>query len=249
MTSTRLPGKALADLGGRPVLDRVIARASRTAWVTETWVACTDRPADDPIARRCRDLGIEVFRGSEGDVLGRFVGAARASRADVVVRLTADCPLLDAGVIDRVVDELIRHRSEADYAANVLRRSFPRGLDVEAFWLDALLRADRFGTSAAAREHVTLPMRDGTAPRRFAVRSVVADRDDSDLRWTVDTAEDLAFARSLYAVLELDRRCPDYLEVVAWCRAHPAAARFDAPAATWDPARLGATPHPWEQDP
>jgi spore coat polysaccharide biosynthesis protein SpsF (cytidylyltransferase family) len=232
MTSTRLPGKVLADLGGAPMLARVVSRAAAASLVDQVVVACSDRPTDDPIAAWCRRGSVPVFRGSETDVLARFVGAAAATHADLVVRLTADCPFLDPAVIDLVVGELIAD-PELDYAANVLERSFPRGLDVEAFTRDALSRMDRLGRSPAAREHVTI------GPRlehleAFRSRSVRADRNDSDLRWTVDTPLDLEFARAAYSAGPIEDG--DYRALVKWCRLHPELTRRDDHE-TWDPTR------------
>ncbi|MEO8453350.1 MAG: hypothetical protein ABI647_26415, partial [Gemmatimonadota bacterium] len=146
------------------------------------------------------------------------------------------CPLIDAAVVDRVTAELLDHPTECDYVSNVERRSFPRGLDVEAFFFDTLLRADRLGASAAEREHVTVGIR-LTHRDRFRTRDVTADRDDSDLRWTVDTAEDLELVRALFAGLGLASRIAPYDEIITWCRAHPELGRLDEPHHTWDPAR------------
>ena len=234
MGSTRLPGKVLADLAGAPMLDRVIDRVRRAGRVNAVWVACSAEAADDPIAVRCRALGVPVVRGPLDDVLGRFVGAAEQARADIVVRLTADCPLLDPEVIDRVVSEVTAHPG-TDYASNVAERSYPRGLDVEAFTRTALARMDQLGRSAAAREHVTIPVR-LEHPEAFHSRTVRNQTDDSDLRWTVDTADDLEFVRLVYRALGLANRAWSYRELVAWCRANPQSARPDQ-GTTWDPSR------------
>jgi len=239
MTSSRLPGKVLMDLAGRPMLDRVVRRAQAARRVDAVWVACTTGRADDPIARWCETNGVSVFRGSESDVLGRFVAAAEAAKAAIIVRLTADCPLLDPAVIDATIAALDEAGGSCDYAANVLERSYPRGLDTEVFTRDALDRMDRIGTSAAAREHVTIPAR-LEAPEAFRVRSVRAEVDASDLRWTVDTADDLAFVRRVYQALELGERIRSYQEIVTWCRADESQMRRDGVGHTWDPSRMVA---------
>ncbi len=238
MGSTRLPGKVLADLVGAPMLDRVIERVRLAARVDVVWVACSDARADDPIAARALSLRAPVFRGSEQDVLGRFVGAADAAGADLIVRLTADCPLLDGAVIDRVVDEILADPG-TDYASNVTERSYPRGLDVEAFTREALTRMDRLGRSTEAREHVTVVAR-LEHRAAFRCRSVRSETNDSDLRWTVDTEDDLAWVRLVYQTLGLAGRPGSYRELVAWCRAHPQWARRDEDT-TWDPSRVEAT--------
>ena len=223
LDSSRLPGKVLADLGGAPMLDRVIARAAACPAIGRIVVATTDRPLDDAIADRARDLDCEVYRGSANDVLGRYVGAARASGAHVVVRLTADCPLLDPQVIGAVIAAL---RGDVDYASNTHARTFPRGLDVEAFHADVLVRLDRAAHSDAAREHVTAFVME--RPDLFSVCQVVSPRDDSDLRLTVDTPEDLALVRAIHAGLRLDHRIVPYRDVVSWLRARPAVREVNA---------------------
>jgi spore coat polysaccharide biosynthesis protein SpsF len=174
-------------------------------------------------------------------VLGRYVAAARGARADVVVRITADCPLLDPEVVDEVVGALLAHRTSADYASNVLSRTYPRGLDVEALFVDALLRADRFAVTDAEREHVTVAIRLGP-PGRFATIGVEAGADDSDLRWTVDSADDMQYVRRLYAAAGLAERQLAYREVVALCRRDPSLRREDEAGRTWDPVGWSGSP-------
>jgi spore coat polysaccharide biosynthesis protein SpsF len=156
-------------------------------------------------------------------VLSRFAGAARAYRADAIVRLTADCPLLDPGVIDRVVAAL---EPAIDYASNTHDRRFPRGLDAEALHRDTLERIDRLGASPAAREHVTAFVME--APQLFRIAQVGAEHDDSDLRWTVDTPDDLAMVRALYRELDLAQVVRPYREVVVAVRARPELAAANA---------------------
>lgn len=240
MTSSRLPGKVLADIEGAPMVARVVDRVRRSRLVTEVVVACTDRHEDDPIAAWAAGSGVTLFRGSEDDVLGRFVGAANRAGADVIIRVTADCPLIDPEVLDRAIEELTDHPG-TDYASNVIERSYPRGLDVEVFTREALARMDRLGRSAAAREHVTVPVR-LERPDAFTVRNVRHAVDDSDLRWTVDTPEDLEWVRLVYRALGLGDRVVKYGAVVSWCRSNEAWARRDEPGHTWDPSRERSAP-------
>ncbi len=216
MGSTRLPGKVLADLGGAPLLDRVVARALACAAIDQVVVATGEHAEDDPIAVRARAIGAAIFRGSAHDVLDRYRGAAIAARADVIVRLTADCPLLDPAVIGAVVAAL---GDDVDYASNTLVRSYPRGLDVEAFHADALYRIARLARSPAAREHVTAFVLE--RPDLFVTRQVVAARDDSDLRITVDTADDLAAVRMIWDRLGGGGAIARCDEIVAFLRRHP----------------------------
>jgi spore coat polysaccharide biosynthesis protein SpsF len=233
MTSSRLPGKVLMEVSGRPMLAWQIERLQRCA-AHEIVLATTTNAGDDPVVELAARLGIRSFRGSEHDVLARFVGAARQAHADVVVRVTADCPLLDPAITDRVINELLEHRAECDYASNVSRRTYPRGLDVEAFFWDVLLRMDRLGTSQPAREHVTIVPR-MERPDSFLCRSVEDTADNSDLRWTVDDRADLEMIRGIYA--GLGGRIAPYAETLAYARAHPELTRLNAGGQTWEPVR------------
>ncbi len=219
MTSTRLPGKVLMDLAGRPMLAQQLRRVQRCRLVDDIVVATTTNATDDPVVALARAVGVRWFRGSEADVLSRYAGAAREAGADLVVRLTADCPLIDPAVSDRVIEALASCPERADYASNVLRRTFPVGLDTEGFWNDTLYRAERLARSASAREHVTTFIY-VERPELFVLHSVTDAEDNSDLRWTVDTAADLAVVRRLYEDLGLGERPLDYRELVRYARAH-----------------------------
>ena len=215
-TSSRFPGKVLADLAGRPLLAWVL-RGARAPGVDDIVVATTVNAEDDPVVAIAEREGVRWFRGDEEDVLGRYVHAAREARADVVVRLTADCPMLDADVVGRVIDALCDSPGPADYAANVIVRTFPQGLDAEALFVDVLLRAHRMGTSPPSREHVTWFIRE-ERPDLFELRSVTADTDDSDLQWSVDLPEDLERIRELFASLDLASRPLPYGDIVEHVR-------------------------------
>lgn len=217
------------------MLAQVLRRLRICSSLDEIAVATTAGSSDDAIADVCRSEEVAVYRGSEHDVLSRFVLAARETHADVVVRVTADCPLLDPTVTDRVVDALTLDPSGADYASNVIRRTFPRGLDVEALFVDALVRVDRLAKSALEREHVTIAIRSERS-ELFLTRSVEADQDDSDLRWTVDEEEDLDLVRALYNELGLADIILPYRSVVEYVRAHPELARLNDHLTTWTPA-------------
>jgi len=234
MASTRLPGKVLRDLAGRPMLAQLVRRLRACRSLDEIVIATSIAAGDDPIAELGISEGVRVFRGSEADVLGRFVEAAIATQAEVVVRVTGDCPLIDPRVTDRVIDELTTNAGTSDYASNVLRRTFPRGLDVEAMFIDALMRVDRLGQSKAEREHVTITIR-SERPNLFLTRSVESDRNDSDLRWTVDEDRDFRLVARLYSELGLSERIVPYESVVDHVRQHPELASINADIATWTP--------------
>ncbi len=235
MTSTRLPGKVLMDLAGRPVLARVVQRLRACERVDEICLAITRNSTDDPLEEFARKQKIAVVRGSEQDVLGRYVLAARSTGADAVVRITSDCPLLDPEVTDEVIRALTVP-STVDYAANVLERTYPRGLDTEAMFVDTLMRLDRLATSPAAREHVTIFLR-ADRPDLFRTRHVRDAADNSDLRWTLDTPADLEFLRTVFERFELAGPPRSYRELVSALRADPALIAINRDAETWDPNR------------
>jgi spore coat polysaccharide biosynthesis protein SpsF (cytidylyltransferase family) len=215
MTSTRLPGKVLEDLGGEPLLARVVERALRATRLDQVGVATTDRATDDPVADFCRQSGILCFRGDEDDVLDRYRQAAAAFGGDVIVRLTADCPLLDPAVIDRVIEGF--ESADCDYASNTVKPTFPDGLDTEVFTRKALETAWRDAALTSEREHVTPFI--WKRPEQFRIRSVEQAVDLSALRWTVDDAADLQFVRAVFAGIEPGQTAME--DVLALLRRHP----------------------------
>ncbi|HXN88188.1 MAG TPA: glycosyltransferase family protein, partial [Methylocella sp.] len=154
MTSTRLPGKVLKEICGKPMLARQIERVARARLVDLVAVATSEDASDDPIAALCAELGIPSYRGSLADVLGRFQGASeRLGPADHIVRLTGDCPLTDPAIVDACV--AVHIANSADYTANGVERTYPDGLDVEVMTASALARAAREAKDPFQREHVT----------------------------------------------------------------------------------------------
>ena len=198
--STRLPAKVLAEVGGATMLERVVSRAGRAATLDEVVVAIPDGVTDDCLVEVCARIGVTAVRGSEDDVLDRYLAAASTTSADVVVRITSDCPLVDSQVVDEVVRTFHGHRP--DYAANTLRRCWPRGLDVEAVDRGALETAGREAREPYERVHVTPYLY--RHPERFRLLPVVGPFQYGDLRWTVDTADDLAMVREIYAAFGND---------------------------------------------
>lgn len=214
MSSSRLPGKILAEIASQPMLQRVFLRTSRAANVTETIFATTTDPSDDPVAEYCDFSGIPFTRGSLFDVLDRYYQTAARAKADVVVRVTADCPVIDPALIDDVVNTLLN--GEYDFAANRLpppfERTYPIGLDVEVCTFAALKKAWKESTETFHREHV-MPyfyegvelttvnrrLQTGVSPRGFRVALLNHTTDFGDYRWTVDTPEDLEFIRQVYS--------------------------------------------------
>ena len=217
MGSTRLPGKVLEDLAGQPLLARVVERTRRAKTLGNVVVATTELPADDIIAGLCEKRGWPYFRGSEEDVLDRYYRAALAFKADVVVRITSDCPLIEPEIIDKTAGELLAGHPRLQYASNCLTRTFPRGLDVEAISLHALEKAWREDRNPAWREHVTPYI--VRHPEKFKIHDITNDKDYSYMRWTVDTIEDLTFVRKIYAHFQNDNF--NWREVLHLLEMHP----------------------------
>lgn len=222
MGSTRLPGKVLRPLGGRPVLEWVIRAARAADRIDEVIVATSTAASDDVLAEWAGRLPCAVVRGSEDDVLARFVLAAAASDADAVVRLTADCPLLDPALIDQVAGAW-RRDPALGYVSTTLVRTLPRGLDVELLSRAALHRADA-AAEAHHRVHVSswLYRDESVEPRAGLVFAPARP----DLRVTLDTPEDAALLDAL--VRALPDRPPSWREVVAALEADPATASMNA---------------------
>lgn len=198
--STRLPGKALEDIAGRPMLAHVLARTASVPGVDQVVLATTKRSEDDALASLSRDLGIACTRGSTDDVLDRFHSTLLSYPAGVVLRVTGDCPFLDPMVVQLVLDAFVRSAGTVDYVSNVDPPTYPDGLDAEVFSRLALERAWREAVLPSDREHVTTYIRDRRD--RFRVANVANDEDLSAHRWVVDTEADLAFARQIYASLD-----------------------------------------------
>jgi spore coat polysaccharide biosynthesis protein SpsF len=198
MSSSRLPGKVMADLCGAPMIERQLERIRRARTLAKIIVATSDQPSDDPLAAWLTTRGQTVYRGPLDDVLGRFARAVRwhtdGGACTHVVRLTADCPLADPELIDEAVRLALASR--AAYVSNCERRTYPVGLDVEVVAADALFAAAAEAADAYEREHVTPFVR--RRPERFPQAHLTGLIDRSTLRWTVDYPADLAFVRSVY---------------------------------------------------
>lgn len=196
MGSSRLPGKVLRDVNGMTMLDRVVRRVRRSQFIDQVVVATSNLPVDRAILNHCRDFGYSSFAGDHLDVLSRYVEAARTFEADRIIRVTADCPLIDGCVIDQVVIKL-ENDSFLDYACNFFpNRFYPRGLDAEAFTIETLMLVDKLSRAASEREHVTSQIYQN--PSLYRIGSVQPRHDLSHLRWTVDTAQDLQLVNLIY---------------------------------------------------
>lgn len=197
--STRLPGKVLRPLGGRPMVLVVVERVRSATLVDQVVVATSTDPADDALADLLVEQGVATFRGPSEDVLARYHEAVQGLSPAVVVRVTADCPLSEPSVIDRVVRE--RASTGADYASNTLKRTYPRGADVEVFTYQALDEAAREARRPEEREHVTPFI--WSQPHRYRLTNVEAEPElhRPELRLTVDTEEDYMLVAGIFEEL------------------------------------------------
>jgi len=194
MGSERLPGKVLLDIEGQTMLERVVRRVQRASSIDQVVVATTTDVSDDRTAEAAGKMGVHVSRGSIEDVLDRFRQAAEETEAQTIVRVSADSPFVDSEVTDMVVDALLS--SDADYASNKLEPSYPLGLDVEAFSRPALDKVWKEADQPFERSHVTY--RIYSEPSEFKLLPVTTSPNRHAWRWTVDTEEDLRFAREVF---------------------------------------------------
>ncbi len=205
MASSRLPGKVLEDLGGISVIDLLLKRASSSKTIDELVVATSTNPSDDQLVLHLNNLGVKHFRGSEYDVLKRFLECADTfTDLSAVVRVTADCPFIDPSIVDLVVESFVREN--LDYCSNRLpppyTRTYPVGLDVEVFTYQALVAAEKRANAPYEREHVTPFIYD---PKNgFNLKVLSLDEDLSDIRLTIDEPEDLEFCQAVYEKMVTD---------------------------------------------
>lgn len=197
MDSSRLPGKILKEILGRPTLELLVERVRRSKFIQDVVVATTVAPNDETTVNACDKMGVKSFRGSSDDVLARVLQAAKANNADLIVELTGDCPLLDPVLIDDVIRYFLD--GNFDYVSNVLERTYPRGMDTQIFPVRVLEEVDKLTQDPADRENVSLYIYEH--PERFKLGGVTA-RDPllrrPDLRLTVDMPEDYALIKAIY---------------------------------------------------
>lgn len=216
MTSSRLPGKVLRPIAGQPLLRYHVQRLRRSR--LPVYLAITTNTADDPLAVFAEAEGLPYFRGDEHDVLSRYGQCAERFGLDVVVRVTSDCPLIDGALVAEGVRQYLAAADEQLYVSNVLRRTFPRGLDFEVFSRKLLAEAVAHATLASDLEHVTPYIhqnRSGTVRFQHVTRS----EDDSALRLTVDTEDDFRLIETLITHYRADQLNAD--ELIALLAKHP----------------------------
>lgn len=221
--STRLPGKVLMPLCGQPMLWHVVTRVRAAPSICEVVVATTTEERDEPVRVFCAAAGIPCFSGSEHDVVDRYYQAAVHYQIDPVVRITADCPLVDPGLIERLLMMYATGKFDhvavaAGAGAAFEEQRFPNGLDAECFSFAALERACREATTTSDREHVTPFI--WRVPGRFRLGFLKPDADYSMFRWTVDTAEDFQVAERIYEALYDEHRVFDMQDVLRYLERH-----------------------------
>lgn len=217
MSSSRLPGKVLADVAGKPLLERVIERVQACKHVDRVVVATSTSSSDDLIAMWCNNYGVNIYRGSEKDVLDRFWQCAKLYQSEFIVRVTADDPLKDPQIISEAV-QLCASGSDIAYASNTLEPSYPEGLDIEVVRYWALQQAAAEAKLPSEREHVFPYI--WKQPERFSIRSFAMHPNLSHWSWTVDVPADLEFVRSVFANFR-DQPLVSYKSIIRWLQLHP----------------------------
>ncbi len=221
MASARLPGKVMLPAAGKRMLEHHL---TRLAWAkVPVYVATTTSDADDIVAEVAAASGVDCFRGSETDVLGRYAEAARAFSLDVVVRVTSDCPLVDGNLVGRGIDLFCELGDPCAFVSNVVERTYPRGFDFEVFSAVRLLEADRRATARSDREHVTPFLHRSSETLQH---SVLRSTDASRFRVTLDTEPDLEVIRSLIEIFGAAELTAE--EIISLLEAHPEVASINS---------------------
>lgn len=227
LSSTRLHGKALMNIMGKPMLWHVINRLKQSRHLNDVVIATTTKEKDKAIIQLAKESKVKSYSGSEDDVLDRYYQAATRFKADTIVRITSDCPLIDPKVVDTVTEYFLA--GNFDYVSNILKLTYPDGLDTEVFSYKTLKRAWEEARLESEREHVTPYI--WKHPQIFNIGSFENDVDLSHFRWTVDVDKDIQFIREVYQrlytedgifymedVLNLLQQHPELLEINKDCR-------------------------------
>ncbi|MCF7917298.1 MAG: glycosyltransferase family protein [Candidatus Omnitrophica bacterium] len=199
MGSTRLPGKILKDIKGRSMLWHVVDRVDYSNLIDKIVIATTEDKEDDKIENFCKTNNVYFYRGNQEDVLDRYYQTAKNYQADLIIRITSDCPLIDPCIIDKAITHYLDNEEKADYVSNTLERTYPRGMDVEVFPFRALEIAWQKAKEEYQREHVTPYIYEN--PDTFNLSCIKNENDLSYLRLTVDEEKDLELVREIYKKL------------------------------------------------
>ena len=218
MTSSRMPGKSMALLAGKPSLSHIIARLRRSSLLDGVVIATTENPSDDPIRECAIREGVDVFSGSEEDVLDRTLKAARSVSADIIVQVTGDCPLIDAAVVDPVISTYLKMKP--DYICNRMPETYPNGMDTEVFSTELLAEVAMLTNDPNDREHVSLYIYEH--PEHYKLMNIAAPPEHHwpELRLTLDTFEDYGLIRSIYDGLYTANPVFGLSETLQWLRAN-----------------------------
>jgi len=204
MGAERLPGKVLMDIVGRPMLWHVINRIKHSEYINKIIIATTTNKYDEQIEDFCKTYNIDFYRGSEDDVLDRYYQAAKLWNADIIVRITSDCPLIDSEIIDKVICSYLKNKNNFNGSSNTIKRTYPRGLDTEVISFSTLERVWNDAKKDYQREHVTIYIYEHLD--QFKMCSVENKENLSSFRWTVDEEKDLEFVRTIYKKLYQERK-------------------------------------------
>jgi len=202
MTSTRLPGKVMKIVCGKPLLEHCINRLKRVKSADQIVIATTINDIDNQIVNLCKKLDTLYYRGSEEDVLGRYYEAAVEYGGDVVIRITSDCPVIDPDVVGYLIDFYMKYFKKYDYVTNTLKRTYPRGMDVEIVSFKALKEANFNAYDPFDREHVTTFIRNRLT--QYRLHNIKYSSDLSHYRLTVDTSEDMELIRRIFESLYVE---------------------------------------------
>ncbi|PKL42491.1 MAG: hypothetical protein CVV41_13140 [Candidatus Riflebacteria bacterium HGW-Riflebacteria-1] len=217
MGSSRLPGKTMLDLGGRPVIYHVVSRCRAALAVDRVVVAIPDLPIDDRLEQWCKDNDVYCVRGSAEDVLSRYVKALDAFPCTTLVRITADCPLVDPGMLDSLLS--LHEALGNDYTSNVSPPNFPKGLDIEVVDADVLRRVGSIAEQKSHREHVTLYVREKTG--EFKMSGMSYGLNMPAVRLTLDNNDDYLALQKIFALLASERPLCSMYEVLRLLQQHP----------------------------
>lgn len=223
MSSTRLPGKVLKDIGAGPSLSVQISRLRRSKYLNEIVIATTINDSDDAIVDYAKTVGVSSYRGSEEDILGRILGAAKSVNADIMVQITGDCPLIDPEIIDNVIEYYINHKDKIDFVSNEIERSYPIGLDCRVFSVNTLLEVDVLCKDPIHRVHGSTYIYMGEGKNKYKSYNILAPKElhYPKWRWTLDTPEDLLFFQEIFKQLGDKAVNFSAKQLASWLLNHP----------------------------
>lgn len=229
MGSTRLPGKVLMDIGGIRSLECQILRLKRSKLIDDIVIASTTNSIDDVLVEFGNEIGVQVFRGSEQDILKRILGAAKSIQGDLQVQITGDCPLIDPEIVDQVINAYLLKKGSVDFVSNEIQRSYPIGLDCRVFPVDVLDEINHLCKDPLHRVHGSTYIYAGPGKSRYKVLNIKAPDclNFPNWRWTLDTSEDLKFFRKIAekfnkSLLELNS-----IELAEWLQQNPSVLKIN----------------------